>query len=79
MPDQTGIDKSTVQGRATLLSIAEFREASTDFSDNATELMAATVRMQMLILDDARLTLSEVADCLSVVARNRRASDDTFG
>ncbi len=63
----------------TLINVAEFQMASSDFSESATELMAASVRMQMLILDDARLTLSEIADSLSVMARNRRATDETYG
>ena len=79
MTDETGIDSSTIEGRETLLNIAQFQVASSDFSDNATELMAASVRMQMLILDDARMSLAEIADSLSIAARNRRASNKTDG
>lgn len=79
MAEGIGIDRSTPEGRRILLNIAEFQAASSDFSEHATELMAASVRMQMLVLDDARMTLSEIADSLSVAARNRRASDKSRG
>ena len=72
-------DSSAKEAREVLLNIAKFQAASTDFSDNATELMAASVRMQMLMLDDAKMTLTEVADSLSIAARNRRASDESQG
>ncbi|MEP1261082.1 MAG: hypothetical protein ABJL64_07350 [Rhizobiaceae bacterium] len=61
------------------MNIARFHAASTEFSEHATELMAASVRMQMLVLDDARLTLAEIADGLSVAVRNQRAANKTHG
>ena len=79
MSDDEEFDSSTEEAREVLLNIAKFQAASTEFSDNATELMAASVRMQMLMLDDAKMTLAEVADSLSVAARNRRAADETQG
>ena len=79
MTDGNGIDKSSPEGRELLLNFAEFQAASSDFSDNATELMAASVRVQILILDDARMTMTKIADSLSVAARKRRASDLTHG
>ncbi len=50
----------------------EFKAASTQFADSAAELMAATVRMQLLVLDDTRLVLSEFAEIVSGTVRDRR-------
>ncbi|MEP0940193.1 MAG: hypothetical protein ABJH63_10335 [Rhizobiaceae bacterium] len=63
----------------TIEDFIRFREASSRFYEGATELMAASVRVQMLMLDDAKLTLSEVADGFSGAIRKQRMSDETFG
>ena len=63
----------------TIKDFIRFREASTRFHEGATELMAASVRVQMLMLDDAKMTLSEVADGFSGAIRKQRMSGETFG
>lgn len=56
----------------TIEEFATFQTASTDFTDSATTLMTAAIRMQMLMLDEARLSLSEMANMLSGAVRERR-------
>ena len=63
----------------TIEDFIRFKEASGRFHEGATELMAASVRVQMLMLDDAKLTLSEVADGFSGAIRKQRMSNETFG
>ena len=60
---------------AVLEEIESFKIASTAFSQSATEAMAASVRLQKLILDDASLTLGEMACALGENARAQRASE----
>ncbi|MCJ8308057.1 MAG: hypothetical protein HRU27_08710 [Rhizobiaceae bacterium] len=62
----------------TIEDFYRFREASSRFHEGATELMAAMVRVQMLMLDDAKMTLSEVADGFSGAIRKQRMSDEPF-
>ncbi len=57
---------------ATAAEFEEFKAASTQFAKSAGELMAATVRMQLLVLDDTRLVLSEFAEIVSGTVRDRR-------
>ena len=78
-PDIGTFDRSTPEGKANLINMARFQSASTEFSEHATELMAASVRMQILVLDDARLILAEIADGLSVAVRNQRTANKTHG
>ena len=66
-------------GAFTIEDFVRFREASGRFHEGATELMAAMVRVQMLMLDDAKLTLAEVADGFSGAIRKQRMSDESFG
>ena len=49
-----------------------FQAASSRFEQAATEMMAGVMRIQLLMLDDTRLALSEMADILSQATRNRR-------
>ena len=65
-------------GEFTIEDFHEFREASNRFYAATTEMMAASVRVQMLMLDDAKLTLTEVADGFSGAIRKQRMSDETF-
>jgi len=60
------------QDEATIEDFHQFQSASTAFSDSATELMAASIRMQMLMLDDTRSTLGEVAGMFAHSVRGQR-------
>ena len=62
----------------TIEDFNRFREASKRFHEGATEMMAAAVRVQMLMLDDAKMTLAEVADGFSGAIRKQRMSDESF-
>ena len=66
-------------GEFTIEDFRRFQEAAGRFHEGATELMAATVRVQMLMLDDAKMTLAEVADGFSGAIRKQRMSDESFG
>ena len=76
---ETGFEGQEESDEFSIDDFYRFREASSRFHEGATELMAAMVRVQMLMLDDAKMTLTEVADSLSIAARNRRASDESQG
>lgn len=65
-------------GEFTIEDFYRFQEAASRFHEGATELMAATVRVQMLILDDAKMTLAEVADGFSGAIRKQRMSDESL-
>ena len=58
--------------RETLQNFEIFKQSSSKFSHSANEMMTATVRMQMLMLDDTRMVLGEMADILSHASRDRR-------
>ena len=73
MTDQNDPFESAIGFDAILADIEAFKCALGEFSDNATEVMAASVRLQTLMLDDARLTMGELASGLAKNARNRRA------
>ena len=74
MSDTHNSEDPSAGDDATVQDFENFQVASTHFSDSATELMAASVRMQMLMLDDTRMTLSEVADLLARSIRVRKDS-----
>ena len=79
MDEENKSEQSAQINGVTLEDLILFRDASTVFHESATELMAASVRLQMLVLDDAKLTLSEFADGLSSAVRRQRMSDETHG
>ena len=75
---ETGFEGQGENDEFTIEDFNRFREASSRFHEGATELMAAMVRVQMLMLDDAKMTMSEVADGFSGAIRKQRMSNEPF-
>ncbi len=71
--DDTGTDPGIVMSRQDVLNeMWAFRQISTQFAESASELVAISMRIQMLAMEDMRAGLGEVADIVSGSIRNRR-------
>jgi len=50
-----------------------FQRISTQFAESASELVAVSMRIHMLVMEDMRAGLGEIADVVSASIRDRRS------